>query len=90
MPGDSGYGSYLPSNFDNTSNQGDERIQMSLPEVEHVLGGFHLTASDSQGPRAPINLDPNGADVPAAQSQAGPVQTCPDCNVPVRTKSEMK
>jgi hypothetical protein len=89
VPGDSGYGSFLPSNFDNASNQGDDRVQNSIPDVEHVLGGFHLAAADAQGPGAPLNLDHNGVDAAATSSQASPVQTCPDCNLPVRTKSEM-
>lgn len=90
VPGaDSGYGgSLMPSNIDSTSIQGDDRINASIPDVETELGGFHLTSHDTQ---AGHQLLPDAAgDFSTSPSPEGNTQVCKECNLPMRTKSEMK
>lgn len=87
--GDSGYGgSLMPSNIDNTSIQGDERINSSIPDVENELGGFHLASHE---PQTGLQFVPDASgDFSTSPSAGGNVQMCKECNAPMRTKSEMK
>lgn len=91
VPGDSGYGSYMPSNFDNSSIQGDDRVNASIPEVETEFNGFHLNSQDTHASRANFAISEPGATefLPASSPTEFP-KICTDCKVPVRTKSEMK
>lgn len=90
--GDSGYGSLMPSNIDNSSIQGDDRINAGIPDVENELGGFHLAGHDTQASEldhfsvTDAPGEPSTSPTPSKNNQ----QMCTECNTPVRTKSEMK
>lgn len=88
--GDSGYGSLIPSSIDNTSIQGDDRINSSLPDVETELGGFHLTNHDTQASGLQFNVTDAPGDFNTSPGPSRPQRMCTECNTPVRTTSEMK